>query len=101
MKKMYLVTLMTGGYDSIGYNDLFLTEFEYQAKFYCSRGNAVLERYKSYYAEQHEVLLGDYDRTHPRHDDYVHVSNRNDFTQGLFSYTEIEVRNILRFNMRV
>lgn len=91
--KYYAVQLVTGEYDSMGVNTLFITDKEYKAKFYCSKGNGILKKYKDYFSELLESVVYD---DHPRSQDYSHISDRSDFTMGYFGYHEIEFRKNIK-----
>lgn len=90
--KYYVIQLSTGEYDDWAINTLFIVDKEYKAKFYCSKGNAIIANYIDYYKNLCNELLYDMEDTHPRSGDFVHISNRYSLSIGNFGYHEIEFR---------
>jgi hypothetical protein len=97
MDKYYIVTLSIGDWDGISYNQLFITDKEYKAKWYCSKGNGILKRSAEYYASLLEELHDDCDDIHSRSSDYSHISNMRDLSNGTFTYSEIKFRSDIKF----
>lgn len=92
MKKIFVITAVYGYWDMSSVATICAMDFEYKAKFYCSKANAIVEKYKNYYDDLFGELMNDHDKTHPRQKDFIHIDERRDFTYGIFSYHEIEIR---------
>ena len=90
MKKYYIVSLSTVEYDSWGIKDIFITDKEYKAKFYCSKGNAILAKYRDYFEQLRQDFVFDDNNS------YIHISDRADFVMGNFNYSEIEFRSNIK-----
>lgn len=92
-KVVFVITLLTGEYDSMWRSNLFVTDMEYKAKFYCSKANAMITKYRTYYDDLRNNLPSE------RFDnDYGHISDRCDFVNGIFSYHEMPIRTNIKIN---
>lgn len=89
--KYYVVQFFTGEYDDSGVSTLFITDKEYKAKFYCSKGNSILKNYTKYYLDMREKIGLSNELTN-----YSHYSDRVYFTTGSFGYHEIEFRKDIK-----
>lgn len=81
--KYYVVELCIGDYADMSYKILFITDMEYKAKWYCSKGNKILKKYIEYY---HSFYEADEDIN------WYHYYTRYNFANGLFTYTVTEAR---------
>lgn len=91
MKKIYVITAVFGYWDMSHVRTIFATDFEYKAKFYCSKANALMEKYKPYFESLQKEIMNTHSN-HPRWSDYYEIGERLDFVSGRFHYEAIEIR---------
>lgn len=95
--KGFLVSILLGEMPDYYSKELFVIPNEYQAKFYCSRAQAIVDKYKEYYEE---VWKRQIQESRDKEEDYCTLDewlrNRIELTNGIFKYYEIEYRSNIK-----